>query len=65
MGTSGAAGGFQPLPRNLTILWATRRAALCPWITLSYVEKVRPQFFSLRHPPERSGFCVNEQAENP
>ena len=29
------------------------------------LEKVRYQFLSLRHPPERSGFCVNEQAENP
>jgi hypothetical protein len=32
---------------------------------MEYLEKVRSQFLSLRHPPERSGFCVNEQAENP
>src|ERR1700730_17334619 len=40
----------RPPPRNLTILWATRRAALSLWITLRYVEKVRPQFLTLRHP---------------
>jgi len=33
--------------------------------TMEYLEKVRSQFLSLRHPPERSGFCVNEQAEKP
>jgi hypothetical protein len=39
-------------------------AGLSP-TTRVYAEKVRSQFLSLRHPPERSGFCVNEQAENP
>jgi hypothetical protein len=32
---------------------------------LGCVEKVRPQVLSHRHLPERSGFCVNERAENP
>jgi hypothetical protein len=42
----------------------TLRFARVRWTTLAYVEKVRPQFLSLRHSYRQPDFSINEKAEN-
>jgi hypothetical protein len=55
----------QPRGEGWVRPWDLAQPRPTPWLTMEYLEKVRSQFLSLRHPPSRTDFCVIESDENP